>query len=447
MDNSFIEALRQLNQWLQNSIPVKAFVIGTLVLILLIPKSWVDNILYEREHRAQTTITEVASKWSGKQTLGAPILVIPYRFNEIIKVKNSTESIRTTTRNLYILPDDLNIQSNLQPQILHRGIYDVAVYQSNVMIAGSFKLPKFSTYNINESDIIWNEVHIIASLSDLRGIQTNPIMKLDSQLINLAPISNHKLNTIGKCIGGAVHWKSNYLNTIIPFNLQLQLRGSEQLSFLPYGKQTHVTIKGDWANPKFIGSFLPDNRTLGDSAFEATWEILAYNREFEQEWDNHIPTIGNSNFGVELFFPVDQYQKTSRTSKYGVLTILLTFLCLFLTELITKIRVHPFRYLLIGASLVIYYTLLLSLAEQLGFYPAYLLSSLAVITMNSLYGLTFLPSKKHVLMLCLLLVFIYSFVLIVTLQQDYALLIGSIGLMLILSVIMFISRNISIEPK
>jgi inner membrane protein len=215
------------------------------------------------------------------------------------------------------------------------------------------------------------------------------------------------------------------------------------LDFVPVGKTTDVKLDGPWPDPSFDGEFLPSAREISQQGFTASWKVLHYNRPFSQEWTGTEQQLSGADFGVRLLLPVDQYQKSIRTSKYGVLIILLTFISLFLVEITQKVRIHPFQYILIGAALIIYYTLLLSFSEYIGYNFAYIVSSIATVSLVSLYARTFLPSNKLVALLLALLIIFYTFVFIIILQQDFSLLLGSIGLFVIVSLLMYFSRKIN----
>jgi inner membrane protein len=145
---------------------------------------------------------------------------------------------------------------------------------------------------------------------------------------------------------------------------------------------------------------------------------------------------------VKLLIPVDQYQKSMRTAKYSKLIILLTFIALFMVEILRKVRIHPFQYILVGAALIIYYSLLLSFSEHVGYDWAYLIASIATVILVSLYSITFLDSKKLVMIFSFLMIFFYTFIFVIIQLQDYSLLLGSIGLFLIIGLIMYSSKNI-----
>nr|MCU0382932.1 cell envelope integrity protein CreD [Cyclobacteriaceae bacterium] len=196
-------------------------------------------------------------------------------------------------------------------------------------------------------------------------------------------------------------------------------------------------------SPSFIGEFLPANRTVNDSSFTADWKILHFNRALEDFWTGTDKRINNDTYGIKLVIPADQYQKSIRTAKYGQLIILLTFLALFLVEVIRKTRIHPFQYLLIAAALIIYYSLLLSISEQAGFNFGYAIASLLTITLVSWYTRTFLPNRNLTFLFAGLMLIFYGFIFIIIVQQELSLLLGSIGLFLIIAMVMYFSRHIN----
>lgn len=122
--------------------------------------------------------------------------------------------------------------------------------------------------------------------------------------------------------------------------------------------------------------------------------------------------------------------------------IILTFVALFLVEITRKIRIHPFQYILIGAALIIYYTLLLSLSEQVGYNAAYWIASMCTMGLISYYATSFLIHRRIVILFTSLLLIFYVFIFIIILQQDFSLLLGSIGLFLIVGSLMYFSRNV-----
>ncbi len=456
---SFFE---RFNQWIEESITVKLVSIGFLVLILLIPSSWIQDLMRERQLRADDVMQEVATKWSGSQTLSGPILVIPYRAKQRIDRGKEGVEILDYTAKYYFLPETLDVHGDVKPQVLQRGIFDAVVYESNLSVKANFIRPDFASLDVREEAVLWKEAYMIFSVTDLRGISDNPGFTVGDQSKPTEPSNNLGI-TVKKFLRehseyetpssqGQADYSSSGIIAKLGWqsaddfkgstSVKLSLKGSQRLSFLPTGKTTTVKLQGPWGSPSFDGEFLPANRQVTENSFSADWKILHYNRPFSQQWTNSDQTLSGSEFGVKLLVPVDQYQKSIRTSKYGQLIIILTFVALFLVEITRKIRIHPFQYILIGVALIIYYTLLLSFSEQVGYNAAYWIASLATVGLISFYSMSFLKSKQLVILFTSLLVIFYTFIFIIILQQDFSLLLGSIGLFLIVGALMYFSRKV-----
>ena len=212
--------------------------------------------------------------------------------------------------------------------------------------------------------------------------------------------------------------------------------------FVPAGKVTTVKAASSWPDPSFAGSYLPDLRTVKDSGFSADWKVLYLNRNYPQQWKNDVHEMDGSAFGVNLILPVDVYQQTTRSVKYSILIILLTFTAFFLIEWVYRRSIHSLQYVLVGLALCLFYTLLLSFSEYIGFNKAYLTAALATIVLIAWYVRSILRSGKMSLFIGALLTLLYGFIFTLIQLQDYALLMGSIGLFITLGVVMYFSRKI-----
>src|SRR5690606_34244016 len=179
-----------------------------------------------------------------------------------------------------------------------------------------------------------------------------------------------------------------------------------------------------------------------EDGFTAEWEVLQINRQFEQHFFETMPNLKEFAFGVKLIVPVDEYQKSERTAKYGFLVIALTFLIFFLIQTLSRIHIHPFQYLMIGLALTMFYTLLVSISEHSNFLKAYLIAGISVIVLITLYSKSILKTFKFPMFIGLSLTALYTFIYVIIQLENYALLVGSIGLFLILSLVMYVSRKI-----
>ncbi|HYG03860.1 MAG TPA: cell envelope integrity protein CreD [Chryseosolibacter sp.] len=460
--NQTMNLFERVNAWIQESIMVKLISIGFLVLILLIPGAWIESLIYERQSRADEAMNEVASKWSGSQTILGPVLVIPYKRHEVIDRGKDGVEIHEYVEKAYFLPDQLDITGTVDPTVLHRGIFDAVVYNSNLNVESVFETWNFKSLNIDEKNVIWSDAYLAFGITDLRGINDIPVIKSGEVALSGEPSSNLGISTgtpndrtdydnysptsSSAYTASGIVAKLNMTNKE-SFNgkisIKLPLKGSRTLNFVPAGKTTSVTLKGAWNNPSFDGEFLPESREITEETFTASWKVLHFNRPFAQQWVQNDQQLTGADFGVNLLLPVDQYQKSMRTAKYGALIILLTFISLFLVEITQKVRIHPFQYILIGAALTIYYALLLSISEHFGYNVSYVISSLATVLLIGFYSTTFLPSFKLTMIFTIVLFIFYTFIFLIIQEQDYSLLIGSVGLFLIIGLLMFFSRKIN----
>ncbi|MBA3285719.1 MAG: cell envelope integrity protein CreD [Nitrosopumilus sp.] len=440
----------RFNNWLRESVMIKLVSIAILVLLLLIPAAWVQSIMEERQMRVEEAFREVSGKWSDAQSVTGPVLVLPYIKTYSINSRQPggdvITEIKTVTERAYFLPENLKINAELDPLILNRGIFDVVVYNSRIAMNGNFSKPNLDALDIDTAQVKWNEAYLMFGLTDLRGIGETPVLKFNEKVYTSEPHTeefrtNEYYNVFNRSIASKIDINQEADN--FSFTMNYALKGSGKLYFLPMGKSTSVDLSGDWGNPSFDGFYLPETRDVTNESFAATYNVLNFNRPFPQQWINSPPAIHETAFGVNLIMPVDQYQKSIRTAKYGVLIILLTFVSLFLIELICKIRIHPFQYVLIGAALIVYYTLLLSISEQIGFNNSNLIATIDTVALISFYSISFTGKKNISALLSFLLLIFYGYIFIITQQQDYALLLGSIGLFIIIAVLMYVSRKIN----
>ena len=235
-------------------------------------------------------------------------------------------------------------------------------------------------------------------------------------------------------------------NKKLPYEIKIKLKGSQSINFIPLGKTTRVDLKANWNTPSFTGNYLPNNREITEKEFSAQWQVLNLNRNYSQVLVNYnntnIKDIENSSFGVNFKIPVEQYQQSMRSAKYAILIILLTFGVIFFTEIMNKTRIHALQYLLVGLALCLFYSLLLSFSEHIGFNPAYLLSAALTIILVGGYMLGITKKKKPSLIMSGLLSVLYLYIFVSIQLETFALLAGSLGLFIILAMVMYFSKKI-----
>ncbi|WP_372794924.1 cell envelope integrity protein CreD [Lutibacter sp.] len=444
----------KFGNWLKTSLTARMLMIGVLIIVLLIPLSYIESLINERANRQESIVQEINEKWGNEILLYGPILKIPYKtYTEkiitSIDVKNNrTEKIEHLNY-AYFFPTKLEMNATINPEEKKRGIYTTSVYKGEISMNGSYGKPDFSSIDIENEDILWDKTTIIIKTSNLKGINNQVIINFNNHKFSFLPKYEENNNNLSDEVS-LNKLETNYLNKeVLPFTndsyftIKFNSSGSKQIRMIPIGKETNLTITSNWKTANFIGNFLPLNSDkISENGFNAIWKVLHINRPFSQEYFKILPNLKEYAFGVNFMIPVDEYQKSERSAKYGFLVISLTFLIFFLIQSISKIIIHPFQYLMIGLALTMFYTLLISISEHSNFLKAYLIAGVSVIILITLYSKSILKTFKFPLFIGASLSALYTFIFVIIQLENYALLVGSLGLFLILSIIMYASRKI-----
>ncbi len=425
---------KQASIFKRNSAIIKVLSIGFIILLLLIPQGMISGLIRERSNRQIKAKSEVGQKWGVAQKLMGPFLLIPYRY-----YLEEGQEIKASIKQAYFLPSSLKINGTLLPDIRKRGIYKIPVYTYKGEISGQFSRPDFSEWEIKEEDILYNQAKVVVGITDLSGINEEIAIKWNEQPIKLKPgVPANSITISG--IHAYIPIDSNQMN----FSIQLSLNGSNQISFAPMGEKTEAELQSSWVSPSFDGRFIPDKREISDKGFSAYWKILNLNRNYPQKWtSNNQYQPRKELFSVSLFQSIDHYTLNTRTVKYAIIIILLVFTTFFFFEVLKKEIIHPLQYIFIGLAISIFYLLLLSFSEHIGFNKAYLIAATAVISLILVYSNAILKTQKRVIFLGLALSAVFAFIYIILQMEDFALLAGSIGLFLALATVMYISRKVN----
>jgi inner membrane protein len=352
----------------------------------------------------------------------------------------------TTVAFAYFLPDTLEITGDLQTQMLHRGIYDAAVFRGQINISGRFPVPDMASLKIDPADVLWKEAAVTLAVSDLRGTREGLTLDWEGRKIQLQPGSQLPGYTTGVTapLGG-----DQPISGPASFSIALDLNGSSGIFFAPFGIENVVTLKSNWPDPGFRGAFLPAERTVRPDGFEAKWKVSYYGRDYPQKWTSRsgnerftTMAVGNSLFGTQFLRVLDAYRYVERSIKYGVLFFVLVFTTFFLFEMTARQKIHPLQYLMVGAALCLFYLALLSASEFIGFSLAYLIAALAATGLVTWYCSHFLGGGVRTLMIGGGLLGVYTFLYITLRQQDYALLMGTIALFILLGIVMYVTRKV-----
>ncbi len=428
-----IETTKPATQSRHNKTLIKAGITAALILLMLIPVSFIQNLITERQERQEQIVKEVSSKWALAQTITTPYIVIPYYADSLSKASRY---------NLVLLPDNLNVKSAVLPVERARSIYNVLLYKSDVDISGNFHfaLPQ----DMKSAVMLYNEAKFCIGISDFKGIEQQVTAHVNGANVTLIPGLPARLDSNGLSAPIALSATDFLGNT--SFNLALHIKGSTRFHFIPMSTNSTFEVRSPWQNPSFDGSVIPTDKSLNDgkAGFDARWSFNNANLPFTNVLaGSDIKPYSDLAFGVSLVQPADQYAKTMRSVKYAILIIGLTFALFFIVELLQQKAVHPVQYVLVGLALVIFYSLLVSISEFILFSYAYSIAAAATIVLITLYTKSHFKSWKTTSVFFSVLTGLYAFIYVLISLEDTALLVGSIALFAVLAIVMYASRGIN----
>lgn len=437
----------------RNNTMLKLLGVGGLILLMLIPLELIQGVLNDRLLRRNEAVADITASWGKEQNIIGPVLCVPYLHHGTV-VRSVTlpdgrvetrEVAETTVATAYFLPEALDITGDVQTQTLHRGIYDAAVFRGQISLTGRFAAPDMAALKIDPADVQWKDAAVTLAVSDLRGTREGLILDWGGNKILLEPGSQLP----GYTTGITARLGTDKPIVAGPFSIALDINGSGGIFFAPFGVQNQVKLKSNWPDPGFRGAFLPADRSVRADGFDAQWKVSYYGRDYPQSWTSRTgnerfttTSVAASLFGTQFLKVLDSYRYVERSIKYGVLFFVLVFTTFFLFEVIARQKIHPLQYLMVGAALCLFYLALLSVSEFIGFGVSYLIATVAATGLITWYCSYFLGGGMRTLMIGGGLLGVYTFLYITLRQQDYALLMGTIALFVVLAVVMFVTRKV-----
>jgi inner membrane protein len=425
---------------------LKIGLIAILLLFMLFPMHLVANLIAERQARQAETLADFQKSWGATQSLVGPILVVPYESNN-----GASRSY------LHIAPDRLSVDGTLSPEVRRRGLFRSVVYSADVALTGAFRLPSDILPPEPGAKLLWQEATIMLGASDFRGAKSGLDVNWDGKSLPFDDQLRTNSNACGGAVLVAAHPRMDGApapERPIPFVIDLNLRGTQALRLTPLGQQFAMKLSGAWSTPNFGGGSaeLPSAYRVSDHDFEASWLIANNITRGNGSWlsssiadcGQGVPVASGAEdqVGVELLEPVPTYRMVERSSKYGILFLVLSFLTYFLFETISGVRIHLMQYGLLGLSLSLFALLLISFSEPLGFAPAYAISTVAILLQASLFTASVTRRRRHALIFAGILGALFGFLYVVLSLETFSLLVGSVALFAVLSAVMAVTRNI-----
>ena len=468
MDNNLQPQMPPYARRRVSPVTKKIIFLFVLTILLWIPLILIGNLINDRGKLYKQTITNIGNEWGKSQKIIAPVITISYTdtsINNKDSVSNASNTkavaVVPVERKFAILPEELNATIEMKDEVRQRGIYNATVYNANVKLKGYFSAKDFP-----EDKKVLGCVSI--GLTDTKAlIKINKFKIGDMDLEAMSGTMAAPLITNG--ISGQLGPEHNNMmdKEKIPFEIDIDFRGSRDISILPLGKKNHFEIKSNWKSPSFSG-VLPTERTIDNNGFSAVWEVSNLIRNYPQiidinndqfsdfyqdgvvynEYDDETTYSDNNDENtivkVALFDSVTSYTQIYRACNYGILFIGMSLVVVFIFEIVSKKAAHYVQYGVVGFSLVIFYLLLLSLSEHIGFEWSYLVSSLAIVIPNSLYITSMTSSKKFGIGMFIFLSGIYAILFSILRMEQYALLTGSLLILAVLYAVMYLTKKADI---
>lgn len=394
--------------------------IGVLALLMLIPLALLMPVVSERSALRDVAVEEIHRDWGRAQTIVGPVLVIP--------TDNGGFA--------YAFPDELQVDGALAPEQRSRGIYASVVYAAKLTVGGTFHRPTAGELGVAPEKLRWDQAHIAIGISDLRGTGTEVTLQWGAAKHAMLPGAYLDRYSSGLHVRVAVPVQGS-----IAFSLDVPLHGSEKILFAPLGIRNAISVRSAWPNPSFTGAFLPATREVTASGFSSTWSVSYYGRDFGQYGAAALPpALDSSLFGVELLPGIDSYRSVDRAVRYGILFVVLALMSFFLFEVITRTRIHPFQYAMVGVALAVFFLLLLALSELVSFVAAYSAAAAGTIGLVTMYMLPVLRTGRRTFVASALLGASFGVLYVVLQAEDYALLAGALVVFVALAITMRLTR-------
>jgi inner membrane protein len=469
---------QKVSSGFKRSLPaLKFFGLCFLVLLLGIPTMIVGFLSSDRQSEARRAAGTISSQWGGgKQVLSGPYLLVPYNKIRLVErterrkgCKDDDENCefkvidRVSSRSyVSIAADVLTGATSLKTQIRHRGIYDVPVYTATTQIKGEFEPKDLNQLLEPEDEVLWDQAFISVLVSERRTFQNKAVLNWNGAKLTAEPGPVGRRETLKNNISG-IHFQGLNIDPAVKnvFDFELVMQGALNFGVIPNGRQVNWTLDSDWPDPSFSGLFLPTNREISKTGFTANWKLpqIARQQASIQRADKVVRLLrlaaagrnsgyahlsGGGEFNVKLFTPVDLYSQVDRALKYALLFIGMLMLSLYLIELVGRDQaVHVVQHLFVGMANVVFYLLLLSFSEQIGFNLAYLIAASATIGLIGGYCSVILKERRRAAIVGVVLVAVYVLLWALLNLADYALIVGSLMVFAALAITMYATRNIN----
>ena len=423
------------------SMGIKLVMVSFLALLMAIPAIFVSNIVEDRTNRAKDVIREISNHVGGQQIFLGPVLTIPYTIPPTYKGALATTGV------YIVFPVQGDASVNVRTEQRRRSLFKVPVFQSDLKFDAAFDLAGVPSAAPTDAVLDWSRAGIVVGVSNAHGALADANLSANGKTTTFVPVesaadttSEHRLplTYLGVKAGDIAQ-----PNAVFRVNASLRFSGAQRIAVLAYGKTSHLTVEGDWPSPGFDGAFLPVKRTVSSHGFSGEWLVPFIARGVRAEGTNlAVSNLDGAALGVSFIEVADPYQSVNRSLKYELLFVGLVFLSYFIFEVTAHKRVHPAQYVLVGLAQLIFYLLLLSLAERIGFDWGFLLAGGATVLLLSANANWIFDSRTQGIRAFLVFSLLYIFIYLLLRLEDNALLVGAVAGFLAVAAVMYLTRKI-----
>jgi inner membrane protein len=424
---------------------MKLIVVCGLALVMTVPVLFVGSVVEDRTKRAADVISEISGYVGGEQTFLGPTLAVPY----YIPPQSASDVAK---RGMYLVfPAHASAAVKTATEERHRSLFKVPVFQADLKLDATFDLTGVPAAAPPGAQLDWSHAEIVVGVSDARGALADATLTADGKTATLVPAEVSQDMTIGSDQTQRIKltlFGANAGGIAKPdgqFNVTSAMRfsGAQRIAVLAYGKTTHFAAQGDWPSPGFDGGFLPVTRELSSNGFAADWTVPFIARGVRAEGtSDSITGLDATALGISFIEVADPYQSVNRALKYAPLFVGLLFISYFVFEVTTAKRVHPAQYVLVGIAQTIFYLLLLSLAERIGFDFGFLVAGVATVILLSANAGWVFTSRLQGIRALVIFTLLYVLIYLLLRLEDNALLVGAIASFVAIAAAMYFTRGI-----
>lgn len=422
---------------ISRSIGLKLLLVSGLALMMSIPAFFVSDVVEDRAKRASDVTDEIGGRNGGEQTFLGPTLTIPYTISPAYKGRSSGTYV--------VFPAKGGATVKVRTEERRRSLFRVPVYQAELNFDAAFDLTGVPSSAPDGATLDWSRAAIVVGATGVRGALADGTLTLDGKTMTFIPAENIGSEESHKPLAYFGVKVADWAKPGATFNVTANLRfsGAQRIALLAYGKTSHFSVEGDWPSPGFDGAFLPVQRAISPHGFSGEWSVPFIARGVPAEGTpTTVSGLEHSDMGISFIEVADPYQSVNRSVKYALLFVGLLFLSYFVFEATSGKRVHLAQYILVAVAHMIFYLLLLSLAERVGFSWGFLIAGGATVMLLSANAKWIFASRAQGLRALFVFSLLYFFIFLLLRLEDNALLVGAVASFLAVAAVMYFTRKL-----